>query len=384
MRRIGIIASSVQSVQAPTVTINSVTNFNQDRATFNATVNPNGATTDVKFQYSTDGSTWTDTSSITGLTGGSQSFYINKTGLSVGTLYYVRAIGYNSAGTGVSSNTTFTTWSLKTYINTTAGNFYVTIPSITPTGESAIAPTIYEMLLYGGGGGANYSGGGGGGYRLFASHTSSVAGTHVIGGYVGAGGAAGNGGGGTGSATAGGNTYLEIGSSSWTGGGGGAGQHPGSCGASCGGRGGTVGSGTNGANIGGCTTYGYYYFTGNYVYVCQTTDKFGNCTSGYYDYNQPIYAWDCNYYSGGGGGGTDSVGGDYVVNQGSNSHWGGNGGTGGGAYGLRGGNGGGGMGTQLNGSAGGFSAASGTIVGTGGSQFSAGLAGGITFKYYGP
>jgi hypothetical protein len=401
----GVFGGAV-TIAVPTVTIGSTTNFNENRSTFNATVNPNNATTSVKFQYSTNGSTWTDGATITGINGGSQSVYSNQTGLTVGTLYYVRAIATNSVGSTTSSNTTFTTWSLKTYLNTTAGSYSVSIPSITPTGGSAIAPTIYEMLLYGGGGGANYSGGGGGGYRLAASHTSSTTGTQTVSGSVGGGGAAGNGGGGTGSATAGGSTTLSVGSTSWTGGGGGAGQHPGSCGASCGGRGGTVGSGTNGANIGGCTTYGYTYISGyNQMIIgynqwtdpscgCCATDKYGNCTefctcnnpnSPIYgnNPNSPIYSTDCGYYAGGGGGGTDAAGSN-AATQGSASHVGGAGGTGGGAYGLRGGNGGGGQGTQGNGAAGGFSVGSGTIVGTGGSVFGAGTAGGVTFKYFGP
>jgi hypothetical protein len=35
----------------PIITIGATTNFNQDRATFNATVNPNGLTTSVKHQH---------------------------------------------------------------------------------------------------------------------------------------------------------------------------------------------------------------------------------------------------------------------------------------------------------------------------------------------
>jgi hypothetical protein len=42
------------------------------------------------------------------------------------------------------------------------------------------------------------------------------------------------------------------------------------------------------------------------------------------------------------------------------------------------------MGTQGNGSAGSVPSGSGPIVGTGGSYFGAGAAGGITFKYFGP
>jgi hypothetical protein len=384
----------------PAVATGAVEQFNQDRASFVCYASANNYLTTVSFQYNTTNN-WSSFSTVSAGTtvGQNQMMYFNITGLSVGTTYYVRAVLSSQIGTTIGGVVSFTTWSLKTYIKTTAGAFSVSIPSITPIGNSTLAPAIYEMLLYGAGGGANYGGGGGGGYRLAASHTSSTTGTQTVSGTVGSGGAAGNGGGGTGTATAGGSTTLTVGSTTWTGGGGGAGQHPGACSAPSG-RGGTVGTGTNGANLGGTNTYGYYYFTGNYVqvvvgynqYCCGGFDKYGNClgycpdyNSPIYgpDYNQPIYAWDCGRYAGGGGGGTDAAGGN-AATQGSATHVGGNGGTGGGAYGLRGGNGGGGQGTQGNGSAGGFSVGSGTIVGSGGSVFSAGTAGGITFKYYGP
>jgi hypothetical protein len=392
-------ASSVPKL-LPTISISPITNFNENLATLNSVVSSNKYPTTVYFDYSTSPSFSTFTTVTYGSTVNSQNsgVYHNITGLAVGTLYYVRCRATNAIGTTTSSSASFTTWSLKTFTQTTAGAFSVSIPSVTPTGGSAIAPTIYEMLLYGAGGGANYGGGGGGGYRLASSHTSSSTGTQTISGTIGAGGAAGNGGTGTGTATTGGSTTLTVGSTTWTGGGGTAGEHPG-VNSAPNGRGGTVGTGTNGANIGGTNAYGYYYFTGTYVQVvvgyvtvCTSFDKNGNCTAYGPDYNQPIYgndtnqpiyAWSASYYACGGGGGTDSAGSNASGHT-TASQVGGNGGTGGGAYGLRGGNGGGGYGTQGNGSAGGFSVGSGTIVGSGGSQFGAGLAGGITLKYYGP
>lgn len=386
----------------PTVAISPVTNFNQENATLNGTVSANGAeTTEIKFQVYSPTFEWCDVANssfqttITNTKLQNVNVFFNCRSFAVpgglggvfyvpldpGTTYQVRLLATNSVGTTVSDTVSFTTWSLKTYTKTTSGSFSVEIPSITPTGESTIAPKILEMLLYGGGGGANYGGGGGGGYRLFSSHTSSTTGTQTISGTVGAGGAAGNGGTGAGTATAGGNTTLTIGSTTWTGGGGGAGNHPGSVGSPSG-RGGTVGTGDNSNNLGGTNAYGYYYVSG-YQYVCTAYDKNNNCTSSAPDYNQPIYSWDAGFYACGGGGGTNATGANATGHT-TNSQVGGNGGGGGGAYGLRGGNGGGGYGTQGNGSAGGFSVGSGTIVGSGGSQFGAGLAGGITFKYYGP
>jgi hypothetical protein len=382
------------TIVAPTITINAVTNFNQDRATFNATVAPNNATTSVKFQYSTNGSTWTDGATLTGITGGSQAVYSNQTGLAVGTLYYVRAIATNSAGSTTSSSTTFTTWSLKTFLRTTAGDVLVEIPSITPTGGSAIAPSIYEMLAYGGGGSAAYGGGGGGGYRLSASTQSNTGGTQNVTVKVGAGGPYNSG---TAMpAPAGESSIVTFGSTSWTAGGGtGGGWLTNAAG--------TAGSGTNPAHGGGVGYYGYTYISGyNQMVVgynqwtdascgCCNTDKFGNClaycscnnpNSPIYgnNPNSPIYSTDYSRYAGGGGGGTDGGGATATYPD-----VGGNGGPGGGAYGLRGGNGGGGGGTASFGSAGSVAGGSGPIVGTGGTGWwAAGVAGGVTFKYYGP
>ena len=395
----GIVASSI--TELPILSIGSVTNFNQDRATFNAIVSANYQSTTVKFQYNTTNNfaSYTEvTATGSPVTGQGAIVYYNITGLSAGTTYYVRAVVSNSIGTVTSSSTSFTTWSLQTYLNSTAGSYSVSVPSITPTGDSAIAPTITEMLIYGAGGGANYAGGGGGGYRIASTKLSSTAGTQNITGTIGSGGGGGNGGVGTGSAGTGGSSTLTIGDTTYTATGGGPGSHPGTNGAPSG-TGGASGSGDNTSKAGGSNTYGYYYFTGTYVQVvvgyvqaCVSYDKNGNCLAYGPDYNQPIYGNDLNqpiyaydgaYYAGGGGGGTDTVGAN-AITQGSNSHNGGAGGTGGGAYGLRGGNGGGGGGTQSTGANGG-TVGSGPIVGTGGlGNFGAGVAGGVTFKYYGP
>jgi len=378
----------------PDISISPTTNFNQSLATFNAVVNPNGYTTSVKFQYSTNGSTWVDGATISSITGNSQSVFSNHTGLSVGTLYYVRAVATNQIGTSTSSSATFTTWSLKTYTKTTAGDVLVSIPSVTPTGGSAIAPSIYEMLVYGGGGSAAYGGGGGGGYRLSESTQSNTGGTQSVTIRVGAGGAYNSGT--SMPAPAGEDSIVIFGSTSWTAGGGsGGGWLTNAAGA--------VGTGTNPARAGGVGYYGYTYVSG-YVQVvvgynqwtdascgCGNTDKFGNClaynscnnpNSPIYgnDTNQPIYSTDYSRYAGGGGGGTDSAGGTAGYPD-----VGGTGGAGGGAYGLRGGNGGGGGGTSSAGAAGSVPAGSGPIVGTGGTGWwNGGVAGGVTFKYYGP
>lgn len=378
----------------PAVTTSAVQQFNQDRASFVCSVSANDYLTTVSFQYNTTNN-WSSYSTVSAGTtvGTNQTMYYNITGLSVGTTYYVRAVAVSNVGTVIGSVVSFTTWSLKTYLNTTAGAFSVAVPYITPLGTSSpITPTIYEMLIYGGGGSAAYGGGGGGGYRIFASHNASGVGN--ITGTVGAGGPYNSGY--AQPAPSGGNSSITIGISTWTAGGGtGGGWLTNAAG--------TAGSGNNPQHGGGTGYYGYTYISGyNQMIVgynqwtdascgCCNTDKFGNClaycscnnpNSPIYgnNPNSPIYSTDYNRYAGGGGGGTDGAGANATYPDG-----GGNGGPGGGAYGLRGGNGGGGGGTASFGSAGTVAGGSGPIVGTGGTGWwAAGVAGGVTFKYYGP
>jgi hypothetical protein len=190
------------------VSVSSVTNFNQNRATLNGTVSANeNATTTVKFQISLNNSTWFDAvggTAITNTSSQSVSVFYNATGynnagtvnLVPATLYYVRLVATNAAGTTNSSSTSFTTWSLKTYRNgpsgsndTLTGSQTFTIPTITPTGGAQVIPTVLNLLVAGGGGGARsgwYDGGGGGGYRSTSSrafsNTSGTTLTIAIGG----------------------------------------------------------------------------------------------------------------------------------------------------------------------------------------------------------
>lgn len=172
----------LSKASAPTVSISSTTNFNQSVATFNGTVSANGATTTtIKFQISTDNSNWSDATggtTISNTSSQSVSVYYNATGLSVGTLYYVRLVATNSAGTTNSSSTSFTTWNIQVYERTTSGGTTFTIPTVTPTGGSAVTVSIYDIIMFGGGGGAGTGGGGGGGYQSLTS--ASLSGSRSI------------------------------------------------------------------------------------------------------------------------------------------------------------------------------------------------------------
>lgn len=210
MRHLGIVASSINPAAAPSVSVSSVTNYNQSIATFNGTVSANGAiTTQIKFQYSPDGGlSWFDASggtTITNTSSQSVSVYYNATGLSAGVGYLVKLIATNSVGTSESENTSFTTWALKSHQVSTVGTTSLSIPTVTPTGGSAIVPSIYNVFVAAGGGGAySISAGGGGGVSTASSRAFNNASDLSLSIVVGGGGA-----GSTSSGSAGGSSSIS-------------------------------------------------------------------------------------------------------------------------------------------------------------------------------
>lgn len=308
--RRGLVASSV--ALAPTVSVSSVTNFNQNRATLNGTVSANFyTTTTVKFQISTDNSNWSDATGGTAISNTSSqnvSVFYNATGLANGTLYYVRLVATTSMGTTNSSSTSFTTWALRTFDKTASGTWNFTIPTITPTGGSVIAPSITSVQLIGaGGGGYNLAGGGGGGAGYSSATLTFASGSSTaISVVVGAGG---------GAATAGGSSSISnLGVSAAGGGGASTDIYNG--------RGGSSGSG----NLGG-TNYGVNDKNGTLIGWAGGGGG-GNAGGGGNS--------DIAFEVGGGGGGASSAtyGGGTFGGGGGGDGRNGNGGSGGGNYGV--------------------------------------------------
>ena len=108
-----LLGNCPSSALSPTATTNSATSVTSTSAILNGTVNPNGASTTVTFEYGTTtsyGSTITATQSpLTGCTG--QSVSIGLTDLTPGTTYHFRVKATNSVGTTYGSDTTFFTTS---------------------------------------------------------------------------------------------------------------------------------------------------------------------------------------------------------------------------------------------------------------------------------
>lgn len=170
---LGIVSSGFSALP-PTASIGSTNNFNQELATFNATISANGGSTTVVFEYSTASnfsSYTTVTATGSPVTGDNVAVYYNVSGLSTNTTYYVRCRATNAGGQALTGNTSFTTWNIQVYERTTSGGTTFTIPTVTPTGNSAQTVNIYDIIMFGGGGGG-YSGGGGGG--AYVSQTSAA------------------------------------------------------------------------------------------------------------------------------------------------------------------------------------------------------------------
>jgi hypothetical protein len=99
----------VPPTPVPTIATSAATNVSANSATLNGTVNPNGASTTVYFEYGTTTNYGSQTPNqvFTGST--SQNVSANIAGLNSGTTYHYRIVGTNGGGTVSGSDVTFTT-----------------------------------------------------------------------------------------------------------------------------------------------------------------------------------------------------------------------------------------------------------------------------------
>lgn len=99
----------VPPVPVASATTNAATNVTDTSATLGGSVNPNGSSTTVYFEYGTSTAYGSQTANqvFTGNT--SQAVTANVTGLATGTTYHYRLVAKNAGGTSVGSDVTFTT-----------------------------------------------------------------------------------------------------------------------------------------------------------------------------------------------------------------------------------------------------------------------------------
>ncbi len=111
-------------ISAPTVTTGAATDITSSSATLNGTVNANGASTDVTFEYGADtsyGATVTATGSpVSGVTDTAVSYALS--GLTPNTTYHFRAVGENAAGATDGADASFTTPCLSAVTVTNAND----------------------------------------------------------------------------------------------------------------------------------------------------------------------------------------------------------------------------------------------------------------------
>jgi hypothetical protein len=119
---------SFTTLTLPTVTTAAVTNINQTTATSGGNVTSDGGTTVTArgVCWSTSPNPTITTCSHTTDGSGTGTFISNITGLTAGTLYYIRAYATNSAGTAYGNGQSFTT---------------LTLPSVTTNTVTAITQT---------------------------------------------------------------------------------------------------------------------------------------------------------------------------------------------------------------------------------------------------
>ena len=121
---------------APTVTTGSASNVTSTSAYLSGTVNPNGLSTTMWFEYGTTSGSYSNTTSAGRIDSGSSATRIITTisGLSAGTTYYYRIAARNSGGASYGSEASFTT------INAVA------TPTPTPTTDTK-APTNVSVSI---------------------------------------------------------------------------------------------------------------------------------------------------------------------------------------------------------------------------------------------
>ena len=213
-----LIGASSGAVVEPTLTVGSSTNYNQNSAVLNATVNTTGNRniTLVEFQHSTSSSfasgnsAWFTASTNSSITQGATNTACtyNATGLTAATAYYVRIRTTNASGIVTTSSIggSFITYVQYVRTYTSSQTWTNAVPT---SGTSGLALVIDEVLAVGAGGGGATGGGAGGD---ISTHTNiNLAGIGTVTLVIGAGGARGNTPGNPSTdATAGGSSYFGF------------------------------------------------------------------------------------------------------------------------------------------------------------------------------
>ena len=128
----GLDAGTGTPGQAPTVLTGTATAVTSTSATLNASINPNGSSTTVRFQYGTSPGSYTTNTGSQTVSSGTSSVNVSQaiSGLVGSTTYYVRAQANSANGSTNGSETTFSTTNLLSYSANNAGTNTITVDGV--------------------------------------------------------------------------------------------------------------------------------------------------------------------------------------------------------------------------------------------------------------
>jgi len=139
------IFTTIATGTAPSATTNAATNVSSTSATLNGTVNPNGLSTTVKFEYGTTTSYGIEVTAMPSPVTGTNSVSVSAalTGLAPNTLYHFRVVGTNNAGTTNGADQTLTTQA----VDQSPPQITHSAVTSTPTGQSQmISATLTDNV----------------------------------------------------------------------------------------------------------------------------------------------------------------------------------------------------------------------------------------------
>ncbi len=158
-------------VAAPTATTNAATSITSAGATLNGSINANGSTTTITFEYGLTTGYGTSVTADQSPVAGSSATSVSKaiTGLTPGTTYHYRLKGVNASGTTYGEDLTFTTTNpmILTFNTTLGPDNSITLP---------LRGTVNVTVDWGDGSSNNYTNSS----PAYRVHTYSTPGTYTV------------------------------------------------------------------------------------------------------------------------------------------------------------------------------------------------------------